>query len=160
MVGDAVIPDPPAPIPVPPRSAAAPFNFQRKMVGDAVISDPPPSITGPPRSAGAPFNFQRKSPTDDLVPNPPPLAPIPPSPPAPNTDGGTRLYTFIWGEQIFEKPLSEDATVAEAKILIAEELGSRPELVTLLFFGKQLQDQRIIARLRVPPDGRIIVCIR
>jgi hypothetical protein len=89
-------------------------------------------------------------------PAPPPAAAAAAAAPV----GPGRVYAFLWEEQRAELFVASGQTVADARLLVAERFGSLAEYVTLLYGGRQLRDDVVLERLRVPPAGHVAVYIR
>jgi hypothetical protein len=74
--------------------------------------------------------------------------------------GRGRTYAFVLKDRTETITVPDDHSVADAKRAVAQHFRVDPDLVTLMYGGEQLQDKAIVARLRIPKDGKFTVHVR
>jgi hypothetical protein len=70
------------------------------------------------------------------------------------------MYNFVLDDRILKITVVDKDTVTDAKRAAAERFRVDPEVVTLLHGGKPLPEEAVLARLRIPKDGKITVYVR
>jgi hypothetical protein len=68
-------------------------------------------------------------------------------------------YTFCYEGDEFVLEMGAEATVRDAKQIIAEKYESIADYVSLLFCGRNLRDESVLLRQRIG-NGKIVVYIR
>jgi hypothetical protein len=71
-----------------------------------------------------------------------------------------KKYKFRLEENFFRLRIGDTETVGDVKVKIACRESTTPDMVTLLYAGKNLKDCLVIRTLRVPQDGNFVVYIR